>query len=126
MKKFLIIAGLIIFGLICFEGITNYVSKSTLEGLYINNNTEYILDGPRPIEQGVDTLIIKNDNTFESQTWGSGTYKIKPSVFGSRIDFTYDYEMGKAGYEMMVSKPLFKAERIWLDYDMNFYFEKTN
>ncbi len=113
-----------IFGLLFFEGITNYVSKSALQGRYINNNTEYILEGPRPIEQGIDTLIIKNDNTFESQTWGSGTYMIEPSIFGTRIDLTYDYEMGKAGYEMLVTSPLFRQERIWLDYGMNFYFEK--
>ena len=124
MKKLLIIVGLVIFGLIFLEGLTNYASKSSLEGLYINNNTDYILEGPRPITQGVDTLTIKKDNTFESQTWGSGTYKVEPSIFGTRIDLTYDYEMGKAGYEMLVTSPLFGQERIWLDYDLNYYFEK--
>ena len=62
MKKLLIIVGFVIFGLLFLEAVTNYVSKSALQGQYINNNTEYILDGPRPIKQGVDTLIIKNDN----------------------------------------------------------------
>lgn len=110
--------------LLFLEGFTNYVSKSKIQGRYINNNTEFILEGPSPIEQGVDTLIIKRDNTFESKTWGSGTYSIQPSLFGTRIHLIYEYELGKAGYEMMVTAPLFRPIKIWLDYDMNFYFEK--
>lgn len=124
MKKLIIIVSLLIFGLLFIEGLTNYASKSSLQGRYINNNADYVFEGPRPISQGVDTLVIKNDNTFDSQTWGTGTYKVKPSIFGTRIDLTYDYEMGKAGYEMLVTSPLFGQERIWLDYDLNYYFEK--
>ena len=124
MKRIIVIISLLIFGLLLIDGFTNYASKSSLEGFYVNNNTEYVLEGPRPISQGVDTLIIHSDNTFDSQTWGKGTYKVKQSFFGTRIDLTYEYEMGKAGYEMKVTSPLFGQERIWLDYDLNFYFEK--
>ena len=124
MKKRIIIVSSLIFGLLFIKGLTNYVSKSSLEGRYINNNTNYALEGPRPISQGVDTLVINNDNSFDSQTWGTGTYKVKPSIFGTRIDLTYDYEMGKAGYEMLVTSPLFGRERIWLNHDLNYYFEK--
>ena len=124
MKRLVIIVSLLIFGLLFIEGLTNYASKSSLEGRYINNNTDYVLEGPRPISQGVDTLVINNDNTFNSQTWGTGTYKVKPSIFGTRIDLTYDYEMGKAGNEMLVTSPVFGQERIWLNYDLNYYFEK--
>lgn len=124
MKRLIIIISLVIFGLLFIEGLTNYASKTSLEGRYINNNTDYILEGPRPISQGVDTLVIKKDYTFDSKTWGKGTYRVKPSIFGTRIDLTYDYEMGKAGYEMLVTSPMFRQERIWLDYDMDFYFEK--
>lgn len=124
MKRLVIIVSLLIFGLLFIEGLTNYASKSSLEGRYINNNTDYVLEGPRPISPGVDTLVINNDNTFNSQTWGTGTYKVKPSIFGTRIDLTYDYEMGKAGNEMLVTSPVFGQERIWLNYDLNYYFEK--
>ena len=124
MKRLVIIVSLVIFGLLFIEGLTNYSSKTSLEGRYFNNNTDYILEGPRPISQGVDTLVIKKDYTFDSKTWGTGTYRVKPSIFGTRIDLTYDYEMGKAGYEMLVTSPMFRQERIWLDYDMDFYFEK--
>jgi len=124
MKRIKIILILVVVGLLFFEGLTNYASKTSLEGRYVNNNTDYILEGPKPISQGVDTLVIKNDNTFDSKTWGTGTYKVNPSIFGTSIDLTYNYEMGKAGYEMSVTSPLFGQERIWLDHDLNFYFEK--
>ena len=124
MKKLIIIGALLIFGILFIKGLTNYTSKSSLEGRYINNNADNVLEGPRPISQGVDTLVINDDNTFDSQTWGEGTYKVEPSIFGTRIDLTYDYEMGKAGYKMLVTSPLFGQERIWLNHDLNFYFEK--
>lgn len=124
MKRPVVIVSFVIFGLLFIEGLTNYASKTSLEGRYINNNTNYILEGPSPISEGFDTLILNKDNTFDSKTWGTGTYKVKPSIFGTSIDLTYEYEMGKAGYQMLVTSPLFGKERLWLDSDLNYYFVK--
>lgn len=106
MKSLIIIFSLLISGLLFFAGFTNYATVSSLSGRYINNNTEHVIEGPKPVSQGIDTLILKNDNTFESQTWGAGNYVVKPSIFGTRIELIYGDETGKAGYEMLVTSPL--------------------
>ena len=123
-KKTLIISGIIL-GLISFSFYKNHISTDELIGKYVNNNTEPLLDGPRPIQEGMDTLTIMENNTFSSRTWGEGKYVLESSFIETRIDLTYSYSMGKAGYEMSVTKPLFGKIRVWLNHDLNFYFEKT-
>lgn len=122
-KKALIITGVIL-GLISISFYKNHISTDDLIGKYVNNNTEPLLDGPRPIQERIDTLTIMENNTFSSQTWGDGTYVLESSFVEARIDLTYSYSMGKAGYEMSVTKPLFGKTRVWLNHDLNFYFEK--
>ena len=122
-KKTIIISGILLVVMLIFF-YKNHISTDDIIGKYVNNNTEPLLDGPKEIQKGVDTLIIMKDNKFSSKTWGDGTYIIKSSLMETKIDFKYTYSMGKAGYEAIVSKPLFNKTKIWLNYDLNFYFEK--
>lgn len=124
MKKHLVIIFSVLGGFSIVEGLSNYVSKSEIIGRYTNNNTESLLEGPRSISQGVDTLIMKGDNTFESQTWGTGTYNIEPSVFGTLIILTSESGTGKRIFSAKVTAPWFRPGKIWLDYDQNFFYEE--
>ena len=103
-----------------------YIPKSSVVGIYVNNNTDYVLEGPQPITEGPpDTLTLYPDNTFTSKTWGNGTYIIEGgSMLSSSINLSYDYIMGKAGYGMGISKSYTGKIRLALSYDQNFYFEK--
>ncbi len=75
----------------------NYIPESSIIGKYVNNNTEPTLEGPSPIQNGVDTLRLFDNGTFKSRTWGDGTYEFEDSFFKSKIDLTYSYPMGKSG-----------------------------
>lgn len=101
-----------------------WVPKFRVVGEYINNNTEYVLEGPLPIDKYVDTLKIFDDGTFESKTWGNGTYLVKGNFLSPRLRISYTYEFGKAGAEFIIQKPVIGNLRIWLDQDLGFYFKK--
>ncbi|MDT7831672.1 hypothetical protein RQM59_04730 [Flavobacteriaceae bacterium S356] len=63
------------------------------------------------IEHG-QTLILKEDNTFISETWGQGTY----TLHGSRIDFSFDNE----GFGTRFYRPYFYGKpRIVIFRDLN-------
>lgn len=104
----------------------NYIPKSSIVGKYVNNNTEFVLEGPSPIQNGIDSLVLLENDTFQSKTWGNGTYKISKSLMRTKIDLTYTYSMGKAGYSTQIEKSLFGKIKIWLDYDLCFYFKKVD
>lgn len=124
MKKnrILIIIALIII----LIGWKNYIPKSSILGEYANNNTKPILEGPSPIQNGIDTLKLLENDTFESKTWGNGRYEISKSFMRTEIDLTYTYPMGKAGFSTQIEKSMFGKIKIWLDYDLEFYFEKVD
>jgi len=104
----------------------NYISKSSILGKYVNNNTEAILEGPSSIQNGVDTLELLENGTFSSKTWGNGTYKISKNLISTEIDLTYSYSMGKAGFSTQIEKSVFGKTKIWLNYDLGFYFKKVD
>ncbi len=64
---------------------------------------------------GIDhgqTLILKEDNTFISETWGNGTYTLK----GSRISFSFNNEV----YSTYFYRPyFFGTPRIVIFRDLN-------
>jgi hypothetical protein len=103
----------------------NYIPESSIFGKYVNNNTEPILEGPSPIQNGVDTLRLFENGTFKSRTWGNGTYEISRSFMRTDIDLTYTYSMGKAGFSTQIKKSMLGKNKIWLNYDLGFYFQKT-
>lgn len=108
--------------LISFYLFKNFLSSNMIPGTYVSNNKESLMDGP---DFG-DTLKIYNNNRFESQTWGNGTYKLKHSLKGTTIHLTYKYEFGNAGYEMNINRTLFGKPRINLNSDLEYYFEKVD
>ncbi len=100
-------------------------SRDEIWGVYINNNTQPILDGPNSIEFGIDTLKIYADNRFVNKSWGLGHYQIKNGILTTEIDFSYNYELGEAGFSTRITKPLFGKYKIWLNKDLNFYYIKA-
>ncbi|MDX5438174.1 MAG: hypothetical protein LPK03_13310 [Pontibacter sp.] len=95
-----------------------HLSTSSIAGLYINNNTTPVLEGPGV---AVDTLTINDDLTFENSAWGKGTYKLD----GDRITFSYRYEYGTASYSTTINRPLFgRTVRIELDSDLAYFYER--
>lgn len=124
MKRIVIILGLTILLMLLFGDVANYVSPSDLVGRYVNNNNDYVLEGPRPISFGVDTLVLNMDNTFDSHTWGHGTYKVHSSIFETRIELFYKYHSGESYVEMTATTLINGQTRVWLDSDRDFYFEK--
>ena len=104
----------------------NYIPKSSIVGKYVNNNTEPILEGPNSIQNGIDTLALLENGTFQSKTWGNGTYEISKSLMETEIDLTYSYSMGKAGFSTQVDKSILGETRIWLNHDLGFYFKKVD
>jgi len=88
-----------------------------ITGVYISNNSEPVLEGP---DFG-DKLILYNNNTFKSDTWGEGTFRLKYSFFETRIVLKY----GGAIYNSYFYRPFFfGAPRISLFRDLNYYYEK--
>lgn len=124
MKKKRLIIGIGL--LVIFLVWKNYIPESSIIGKYVNNNTEPTLEGPSPIQNGVDTLRLFDNGTFKSRTWGDGTYEFEDAFFESKIDLTYSYPMGKAGYQMIAKKSLLGNVKLWFNFDLNFYFEKVN
>lgn len=64
-----------------------------------------------------ETLILKEDNTFVSQTWGPGTYTLS----GSRIDLFFNNEV----YSTYFYRPyFFGTPRIVIFKDLNSEYVK--
>ena len=108
--------------LIVFYLFKNFLSENMISGTYVSNNKQSLIDGPN----FGDTLKIYSNNRFESQTWGNGKYRLKHSLNGTKIDLTYKYEFGNAGYEMNIYRTFFGKPRIDLDSDLEYYFEKVD
>jgi len=93
-----------------------------ITGEYVSNNAQSLLEGPG--RRG-EKLFLLEDNKFKSDTWGNGTYKLKYTFGGTRIDLTYNYEFGKASYHTSINRSYFFGKpQILLDKDLEFYFEK--
>lgn len=101
-----------------------FTPKYFVAGKYVNNNTDYTLEGPKPIQQGYDTLTLFKDGTFSSNTWGNGVYKITDDFLGCEITLDYNYTAGKGSIRTQISRPFFGDLRIWLNHDRGFYFKR--
>src|SRR6056297_3991692 len=81
-------------------GCSNF-SHTDLVGSYMNTNYDYRPFVPE-IPYRSDTLILKDDFTFQSRHFGSGDYELNKSLFTTEIVLNYKYEMGKALYKAKV------------------------
>jgi len=125
MKKNLIYVILGLAPFIAYYFYNNFFSAEALVGTYVNRNFHYqvrLVD--IPYER--DTLRLFENNKFSSTFWGNGTYKLKYSPMGTRIDLTYGYEFGKAGYSTRVTRRFGLNPKIILNDDQNHYLEKCN
>ncbi|MBF4473838.1 hypothetical protein [Flavobacterium sp. HJJ] len=92
----------------------NFFTKSMITGTYVSNGSG--IDGPNKN----DTLILLENNTYESQSWGKGEYTLKENT----INIHYDYEFGKASYQMSIERNFYIKPKLVFDFDQDYYFEK--
>lgn len=136
MKKVLT---LIIFTFIGIYTYNNFATQEMLIGTYVNNNYDHNMSG-EAITHNRDTLIIKNNNQFESTFFEKGTYKLKYSLSGTAIELTYDHgnfydtingEIIKIPNQGIFSTTINRLHfvgnlKITLNEDLNLYYEKIN
>lgn len=100
------------------------VSKSDIAGTYVNRNylsDRCCLEAPHI----PDTLVLKNDGTYTSGFYGSGTYQIDAGLLSTEITWYYEDQFGGGAYSTTVLKDLKGSKyRIVLNYDLNHYYEK--
>jgi hypothetical protein len=97
------------------------IPKATVIGTYVSKSKEPMADGPH---YG-DTLVLLENNNFQSDTWGNGTYEIEYTLNRTRINLTYD--SGKAYYSSYFYRPFFIGpHRIKVSRDLNYYFERID
>ena len=96
------------------------ISKEMIPGVYINKNFNS-QPCSAEIPQNADRLILYQDNTFHSNFYGTGTYKINFENAISHINLSYNYEYGKGGFSTTISKTLFGRPEITLDNCDHFY-----
>lgn len=110
--------------MVCNHLFRNYITNDMTIGVYINNNTEPILEGPNPISEGIDTLILMKNNHYTSKAWGNSTYEIKNGLERTEIEFSYSDNFGKTGLNTIICRTILGEQWIWLNRDHYFYFEK--
>jgi|GEM_PF-2243261 len=118
----LIIAAIVVIGFInyCYN---NFFSNTTIVGKYVNQNynNKYAL---AEIPNVADTLELFENNHFESDYWGKGTFTISYSLQGTTIELIYKDEFGKGGFETTISRVNWGAPKIILSSDQDRYYEK--
>lgn len=95
----------------------NFYTQKMISGRYAYNFPSNIVDGPKTGEY----LLLKDNGTFESTTWGNGMYEIN----GSKLALKYKYEMGEAAFDCGIYRPFFfGTPRISIQSDLDYYFKK--
>ena len=100
------------------------MTKNNVVGVYANTNygnEPCCLESPHI----ADTLKLKSDGTFTSGYYGNGTYEVNYGILTTEIDWTYEYEFGKAGHSSYFSNKIYEKPKIILNYDLNHYYEKV-
>ena len=100
------------------------MTKNSVVGIYANTNygnEPCCMESPHK----ADTLNLKSDGTFSSGYYGNGTYKVSYGILTTEIDWTYEYEFGKAVHSAYFSNKIFEKPKIILNYDLNHYYEKV-
>lgn len=112
MNKKILLLILFVFGILYVYD--SFFTKSMIIGTYVSNGIG--IDGPNKN----DTLILLENNNYESQSWGKGEYTLK----GNTITIHYDYEFGKASYQMSIERNFYIKPKLVFDFDQDYYFEK--
>jgi hypothetical protein len=124
MRRILIGIGLILLIGILILQCNIPMTKKSVVGTYVNTNYEKercCLESPHV----ADTLILKSNGTFSSGYYGNGNYNVNYGILTTEIDWTYEYETGKAGYSTRFSNKVFEKPKIILNYDLGHYYEKV-
>ncbi len=124
MKRILIGIGTFLFITILVLRCDIPMTKNTVEGVYANTNYGNkicCLESPHK----ADTLILKSDGTFTSGYYVNVTYEVNYGILTTEIDWTYEYEFGKAGHSTYFSNKIYEKPKIILNYDLNHYYEKV-
>lgn len=111
----------IIISIILFISISiiydNFYTSKIVSGRYVYNFPEYRVEG----QKTGDYLYLKENGTFESNSWGNGTFIID----GSDLELSYTDKFGKSIFECSVYRPFFFGKpRISISRDLDYYFKK--
>ena len=98
-------------------------SDKELVGSYKNVNYNY-----RPFLPEIpyvdDTLVLKDDFTFQSKHFGNGNYELKRSFLETEILLHYKYGMGKALFKAKIESDESGNPKFVLFRNKNHYYEK--
>ena len=98
------------------------MKKSGVIGTYISNEIEpFLAETPNT----ADTLILKPDGTFTSGFYGDGNYDVDYGLFTTKIECTYDYEMGTARHQTSFRNKIYEEPKIILNSDLNHFYVKV-
>lgn len=115
MKRVVLVLVIFIVSLIYWN---NFFPRALVLGVYVSNNTEPLLEGPK----GIDTLILLENGKYKNRTWGEGDYEIS----GDKIHFIINHPDGKMNYHSYFSRPYFIGPpQIILNYDLGYYYRKV-
>jgi len=80
-------------------------TKNNVVGVYANTNYR---NEPCCVESPhkADTLKLNSNETFTSAYYGNGSYKVSYGILTIEINWTYDYEFGKAGHSAYFSNKI--------------------
>src|SRR4051812_21182670 len=113
--KLKIAIGVLLLAILISYSYNNFFSHSTIVGKYVNRNYQNNIIAEVP--NTADTLVLFNNNRFESKFFGKGNYKISYSFEGTHIILKYKDEFGKAGFETSISRINWGRPKIILDSD---------
>lgn len=119
-KKYKILFILIAIFLILF-GFKKYIPNSSIVGDYVNVN--YGIRWLADVPSSKDTLILFENNTFKSNYWGEGTYKLKWNFRGTKLEILYNH--GRAISRFNVKREWFFGKpKLIVSSDLNYHYEK--
>ncbi len=107
--------------LIAYNTYFTYLPKCSIWGEYLNTNYE---NSPIFLNK-MDKLKLNSDNTFESESFGKGTYDIEYSLKGTLINFEPTYEMG-INLNTRISRTRMGVPQILIFKDLSHYYVKSN
>ncbi len=98
----------------------NFFTSNMLVGDYYNINYE---NSPAvETSKNSDILSLKGNNTFYSNYYGEGSYKINYSILGTTIKLYYN--SGSAVIKKTVKRNWFGKPKIIMFEDINHYYKK--